>query len=152
MAVESQQRFYQPVIRLYIIQISAFIAVWLGSYYPDLDILLSLFYILIIGMEIIAIKNIGFKEKLKVLIFWQGPGAILSLMVLFQSIYLISGDIIFIMEFWNTPVLPIYSLIPSINGQPLYYNLLLATPLIMTIYFFALTGLKKTKPVNLPVE
>jgi len=108
MAVESQQRFYQPVIRLYIIQISAFIAVWLGSYYPDLDILLSLFYILIIGMEIIAIKNIGFKEKLKVLIFWQGPGAILSLMVLFQSIYLISGDIIFIMEFWNTPVLPIY--------------------------------------------
>ena len=152
MAVESQQRIYQPVIRMYIIQISAFIAVWLGSYYPDLDILLSLFYILIIGMEIIAIKNIGFKEKLKVLIFWQGPGAILSLMVLFQSIYLISGDIIFIMEFWNTPVLPIYSLIPSINGQPLYYNLLLATPLIMTIYFFALTGLKKTKPVNLPVE
>ena len=151
MEVESQ-KFYQPVIRLYIIQVSAFIAIWLGSYYPDLDILLSLFYLLIISMEIIDIRNTEPKEKLKVLIFWQGPGAILSLMVLFQSIYLISGDIIFIMEFWNTPILPIYSLFPSINGQPLYYNLLLATPLIMSILFFALTGSGKTKPVNLPVE
>ncbi|MGI5880342.1 MAG: hypothetical protein ACOX6L_07085 [Syntrophomonadaceae bacterium] len=151
MEVDSQ-KFYQPVIRLYIIQITAFIAIWLGSYYPDLDILLSLFYILIISMEIIDIRNMELKEKLKALILWQGPAAILSLMVLFQSIYLVSGNIIFIMEFWNTPVLPVFSLLPSINGQPLYYNLLLATPLIMSAFFFALTGSKKTKPVNLPVE
>ncbi|MDD3852156.1 MAG: hypothetical protein PHD40_00700 [Syntrophomonadaceae bacterium] len=152
MGIESSSRFYQPVIRLYIIQIGAFIAVWLGSYYPDLDILLSLFYILIISMEIIDIRGIDVKEKLKVLIFWQGPGAILSLMVLGQSIYLISGDIIFIMEFWNTPILPILSLFPAINGQPVYYNLLIATPLIMSLYFLGLIYSEKTKPVNLPVE
>lgn len=128
--------------QLYSVHIFAFLAVWLSMFFPGLDILLSIIYLLIVGY-ISRMPQSSCMQRVTVAACWQGPGIILSVLIHSHIAWLdISNYCYFIMEFWYTPVIPLLSLITlkMPNGYPLYYYLLLFMPLIMSLYFFLCTS------------
>lgn len=129
------------IVRLYSIHIFAFLAVWLSMFFPGLDILLSIMYLLIVGYTG-RTTQVNCLQKFAVIVCWQGPGAIMSILISLKMVWLdLSNYSYFIMEFWYTPVIPLLSLVTAKmpNGYPLYYYLLLFMPIILSLYFLLCT-------------
>ncbi len=121
------------------IHLFAAIAIWLASYYPGLDIILSLLYLFVISMEAGITKEKW--EKKKILLSWQGPAMILSLLsIAGLQMADLSNLSFFLLEFWFTPVIPLLSLINPglILDHPFYYYLLLLMPVLLSAYYYIL--------------
>jgi len=138
-------------IRIYIIHISAIIAVALSTHYPGWDIILSILYILIVYGEAhyISQKIGNIKKQALIALIWQLPGLLLCFQILEiinLSEFLQHYDL-FILEIWHTPLLPILSLLPAGEGweKPLYYYLFfILIPFLLILYFSpAVVKLKK---------
>lgn len=126
--------------RLYIIHLFAIPAIAFGMYLPGLDLLLALVYLIFIWQEGLYADRILNPLQLGVTgVVWQFPGIFLALIVILG--WDLSLDLsyysIFILEIWQTPLLPLISLMPTwiINNYPSYYYLLLlAVPLVIVVY------------------
>lgn len=130
----------RPIIRLYIIQLGAFLAVWLGSYLNGLDLILSLLFLAILFIEINQVNECSVIKRILIILAWQLPGIVISMAIITGvSDWFNWGQyLIFIMEFWCTPVLPLISIMAApFLPQPTYYYLLLGMPfLLATLYIF----------------
>jgi hypothetical protein len=128
-------------LRIYSIHIAAILAVWLGMYFPGLDVLLAVVYMFCIWREGVygaAILQSPWKVA-AVAGFWQLPGFILG-----GSVWLgleqwadSAYYAIFILQLWQTPVLPLISLLPQSVGleKPLYYYLIFAAVFILAVVY-----------------
>ena len=97
--------------RLGLIQIAAMIAVWLGTYYPGLDILLGLVYVGVIFWELLGLwrsDDWSSGTLLVLLVIWQLP-LVASALMLNAGYY--DGSSIyywaFLQQIWLTPFLPL---------------------------------------------
>lgn len=107
-------------------------------YYPGLDVVLALLYLVIILREAYYCK-FSFIQQSLIGIVWQLPAGFLSLPVLFgldQSTNF-SYYFIFMLQLWHTPVLPLFTLLPDfiqLDKPFYYYELFLMAPLLWVIY------------------
>lgn len=127
-------------LRLLGIHIFAVLAVWLGMYFPGLDIFLSFIYLIIISQEIYDLRGESLLVKGVAGLLWLGLPLILSLITYFKII----SEGIFLLIFWYTPILPLLSIRTYVfsNGLPLYYYILLVSPLVFMAYFYLLVRRK----------
>jgi len=111
-------------------------------YFPGLDILLSILYLILLWEEGKSSfrTHRSHKKQALIAILWQLPGFILSLSVVFGLDRLtdFAYYFIFILELWQTPIIPLVSVIPvwTIMDKPLYYYLLFLMVPIMAIYYY----------------
>lgn len=120
------------IFRLYFIHFSAALAIWLATYWPDLDLFLSLVYLAVVWTETKAAAKMQTGTFWVRLLIWQGPGALLALASVFPWWWYggLKEYAFFGLEFWYTPVLPLFSLFNwGWNDYPLYYYALLVMPL-----------------------
>ena len=127
--------------RLYFIHITAIAAGILSTYFPGMDILVALLYLLLIGFEARRAYQLPrWKQSLTALI-WQAPG-ILWALILITSFNLMGvyEYAIFLLQFWFTPLLGVISL----SGwyfyfdKPIYYYLLIYLPFISFLYYLGI--------------
>lgn len=93
--------------RLLSIQLFAVVAVWLGTYYPGLDIALAVLYLLVIVGEFAAPGG-SWWQKLLLLLVWQLP--LLCCVAIFWSgsySYAALLYLAFVQQIWLTPLLPL---------------------------------------------
>jgi signal transduction histidine kinase len=129
--------------RLYFIHITAIAAGILSTYFPGMDILVALLYLLLIGFEARRAYQLPrWKQSLTALI-WQAPG-ILWALILITSFNLMGvyEYAIFLLQFWFTPLLGVISL----SGwyfyfdKPIYYYLLIYLPFISFLYYLGIAS------------
>lgn len=138
----------KAVARLYLLQLSAFLAVWFSTYFPGLDFLLALVYLIILGLEASRLKGFACSQILLITVIWQGPAAILSIMAVVNFYFFsLSDNAIFLLEFWSTPLLPLLTPLGYFNNfdKPLYYYLLLAMPWLIGLWYF-IFGSRRNRP------
>lgn len=133
-------------LRLYFIHIFAWLAVWLAMYYPGLDLIMSIIYVMIITAEIRSLHRCSRRLKWGSFLIWQAPGIIFSLISLISwSWWGLKQYGFFLLQFWYTPVVPLLSLVHwTVDGYPLYYYLLLGMPLLFFAFFMLLVHNKKS--------
>jgi hypothetical protein len=136
------------VLRLYFVHIFAWLAVWLAMYYPGLDLLLSMVYLLIVAAEIRPLRRCSNGLKWGSFLIWQAPGIIFALISLLPwSWWGLKEYGFFLLQFWYTPVVPLLSLLHlTIAEYPLYYYLLLGMPLLLAFFFMCFVHNKKPVP------
>jgi hypothetical protein len=133
--------------RLYLIQIFAFSAVSLSTFFPGLDLLLALLYIIVLIAEGRLHPEMTIAQKSSVVFLWQGPALFMSIYVLAEFTFANLDDYaIFAMQFWTAPLLPWWSLLnaPTPGSYPLYYYYVLASPLLFAVVYLA-ASLKKIR-------
>jgi len=135
------------------LHLSGILAVWLGMYYPGMDIGLALVYLIALYWEgNYAAANLKRPFQVVVALLWQLPGLVLSGSVLlgWDQLFDFAYYFIFILELWVTPLLPLVSLLPlsKIAGYPLYYYFLfILVPLMGFIYVGPSLLMKKIDPL-----
>lgn len=140
-------KILSAVGRLYLIQIFAFSAVSLSTFFPGLDLLLALLYITVLIAEGRLQAGMTLAQKSCVVALWQGPALFMSLYVLADFTFANLDDYaIFAMQFWTAPLLPWWSLLnaPTPGSYPLYYYYVLASPLLFSSVYLA-ASLKKIR-------
>ncbi|MDI9479744.1 MAG: hypothetical protein ACOXZ6_12065 [Syntrophomonadaceae bacterium] len=136
------------ILRLYSIHIFAWLAIWLAMFWPGVDLILSIIYLVIVAAEFRSwgrhSKGLGWGS----FFIWQAPGFVFALASLTPwSWWGLKEYAFFLLEFWYTPVVPLLSLLNwAIAGYPLYYYALLATPLLFAIFFMVIVLSKKSAP------
>ena len=134
--------------RLYFIHIFAWLAIWLATYYPGLDVVLAFAYLLIIFLQIRSLGDESGGRAAAVFLAWQAPGIVFSVLILLPwSFWGLKEYAFFLLMFWYTPVVPLLSLLQwVIAGYPLYYFLLLAMPLIYGLLFIIFVFTHRKQP------
>ncbi|MBP1760561.1 MAG: hypothetical protein H6Q64_103 [Firmicutes bacterium] len=107
-------------------------------YYPGLDIVLALLYLLIIWWEA-SYKNLSLFLQCLVGLAWQLPALYLSLSIIMglDQATDFSYYFVFMLQLWHTPVMPLATLMPNLIrlDKPFYYyELFVFAPLLWTIY------------------
>jgi len=131
--------------RIYFIHLCAIVAVWLAMYYPGADIAVSLLYCYVIWKEgrYAAFQLATCRESVIAGLLWQMPALLLSGAALLDlKITDLTYYSIFILQLWETPVMPIISLGPRALGlnKPLYYYMLfIMIPILLLLYIQPLT-------------
>lgn len=136
----------KALARLYLLQISAFLAIWFSTYFPGLDYLLTVVYLIIVSIEANRLKGFARSQILLITIIWQGPAALLSILVIANLyFYALSDNAIFLLEFWSTPILPLLTSLGYFNylNKPLYYYMLLAMPCLLGLYYYTMGIMSK---------
>lgn len=135
----------KSVARLYFIHIFAWLAIWLASYYPGLDVILAVIYLVIIASQLRLLGIDSPCQAVSGFFLWQAPGIIFSLASLLHwSWWGLKEYAFFLLMFWYTPVIPLLSLLRGgLAGYPLYYYLLIAMPLLYALLCIALIYIKK---------
>jgi hypothetical protein len=113
-------------------------AVWLASYFNGLYVFLSILFAACIIIEAILNKSERMFSCLATVLLWQLPGILLGIFIITGLTFHIPGGeyYIFVLELWYTPLIPLISFISApFLPQPIYYILLLITPLIMIAYY-----------------
>lgn len=142
-------KILRSIFRIYYLHLGAVLAVWLAMYFPGLDIVLSILYLLLLWQEgKYTYRMMGSpKKQALVAIIWQLPGFILGSSVILGLDRLtdFAYYFIFILELWVTPVLPLVSLIPAwtIMERPVYYYLLFIMVPVLAVYY-TLPAIKST--------
>lgn len=115
-------------LRLLVIHLFLIFIVWLATYFPGLDLLLSLVYLLVIWQAGARIGSQAGKWKLETLlagVVAQLPGFVLTWANLkyYWGTGIISGDFTFAFQLWHTPALPWLSLFsfPVFDGFKSYF-------------------------------
>lgn len=111
-------------------------------YFPGLDIILSILYLILLREEGKHSAQVLLDHKKQALVagIWQLPGFILGASVLLGLDRLtdFAYYFVFILELWQTPILPLVSLIPAwtIIDKPIYYYyLFLMVPVLAILYY-----------------
>lgn len=135
-------------MRAIIIHLSAILAVGLAIYFPLLDIILAAIYIYVIWREGCYCRlRCGRITMAAVAIIWQLPGYLLAGAILLsvESVAQFSYYFIFMLELWDTPVLPLFSLLPDWTwlDRPLYYYLLFLTAPLLSLLYYSPEFIKK---------
>lgn len=123
------------------IHISALFAIALASYYPGLDIVLAILYIIILTVEGLTANFNSFKTRIAAAISLQMPGLILAIFILAKiTRWDLSSYSLFILQYWYIPLIPLISLLSFVTeaGIPLYHYILMGLPLLMSIYSLAI--------------
>lgn len=133
---------------------AAILAVWLGMYYPGLDILLAGLFLWVIWKEA-GEKSFSLLQQSLVAITWQLPALFLSLSVLLglDKNTDFSYYFIFMLQLWHTPLLPLTTVLPDLLqlDRPFYYyELFIMTPLLWVVYL--LPWLKRSLRTNQPIK
>lgn len=107
-------------------------------FYPGLDIVLALLYLVIIWGEA-SYKSFSFVRQCLVGFAWQLPALFLSLSILLRLDQAtdFSYYYVFMLQLWHTPALPLTTLLPELIrlDKPFYYyELFIFAPLLWTIY------------------
>jgi len=135
-------KILRALFRIYLLHITAFLAIWMGMYFPGLDIVLSVLYLILLWEEGKSSSRmlLNHKKQALVAMLWQLPGFILSVSVILGLDQLtdFAYYFIFILELWQTPILPLISIIPvwTILDKPLYYYLLFMMVPVMAVYYY----------------
>jgi hypothetical protein len=121
-------------------------------YFPGLDIVLSILYIILLREEgKYSIHLLQSKRKQGLIAFlWQLPGFFMGISVIFGLDRLtdFAYYFVFMLELWLTPILPLISLLPvwTIAERPVYYYFLfIVVPLLAGFYYLPACNLKKKK-------
>lgn len=131
----------KALLRIYVLHFSAILAVWLAMYYPGLDILLAIIYLILLWEEGKNTWQLQPKLLRQALVacLWQLPGFFLagSILLGLDRLTEFAYYFVFILELWHTPVLPLISLLPvwTARGLPVYYGLLFAMVPVLTLYY-----------------
>ncbi len=139
------------VIRLYFIHISAFGAGVLSIYFPGLDIIVSIIYLLVIALEAHRAYELPLNKKIIIVLIWQAPAIFFAGICIsrlnFMGLYEYA---IFMLQFWYTPLVGLLSLagITVYSDKPLYYYLLIYLPFISCFYYTALASINFRKLIN----
>lgn len=133
---------------------AAILAVWLGMYYPGLDILLAGLFLWVIWKEA-GEKSFSLLQQGLVAITWQLPALFLLLSVLLglDKTTDFSYYFIFMLQLWHTPLLPLATVLPDLLqlDRPFYYyELFIMTPLLWVVYL--LPWLKRSLRTNQPIK
>lgn len=133
---------FNAMLRIYGLHLSAILAIWLGTYYPGLDIALSILYLLLLwteGQHSWRILRSPWKQAL-IAVFWQLPGFLLAGSILsgLDRLTEFAYYFVFILELWHTPVLPLISLLPvgTILDIPIYYGLSYIMVPVLSFYYY----------------
>ncbi|HWP97124.1 MAG TPA: hypothetical protein VN426_09755 [Syntrophomonadaceae bacterium] len=130
------------VLRLYCLQIFAFLAISLSTYFPGWDLILSGVYLVVLTVESRLHSGLGLREKFLVLMAWQG-GALFLAFYVWQgwTFWGLCDYGIFALQFWSAPLLPWWALIhiPLSSRFPCYYYLVLITPLLLSVWYFLIS-------------
>jgi hypothetical protein len=140
------------ILRIYFLHTFAILAVWLGMYFPGLDIMLSILYLILLreegkhGAQLLCDN----KKQGLVALLWQLPGFFLGTSVLleFDRLTDFAYYFIFMLELWETPILPLLSLLPTgtITDKPIYYYcLFVMVPVLSILYYLPGHNLMKKK-------
>ncbi len=136
------------VLRLYVINISAFGAGVLSIYFPGLDIIVSFIYLLVIAMEARRAYELPLNQKIITVLIWQAPAIFFAGICItaynFMGLYEYA---IFMLQFWYTPLVGLLSLagITVYSDKPLYYYLLIYLPFISCFYYTVLASINYRK-------
>lgn len=129
------------ILRIYLLHIFAVLAVWLGMYFPGLDLGLSILYLIILreeGKHSAKLLN-NWKQGL-VAVIWQLPGIFLGTSVVmgWDRLTDFAYYFIFILELWLTPILPLVSLLPvwTILDRPIYYYCFFVTVPLLALFYY----------------
>ncbi len=140
-------------MRLYTIQLAAILAVWLGMYYPGLDIILAGLFLLVVWGEA-DYQRFSWLQQSLIAIIWQLPAFFLSMSVLLglDKATDFSYYFIIMLQLWHTPLLPLTTVQPDLLqlDKPFYYyELFVMTPLLWMVYFLPrLKRLLPGRPIN----
>jgi len=129
---------FKRVIRLYLIQLFAGIAVALAIYFPGLDLALAFLFCLVIGAEAVIYKGNSWRSILVTALVWQLPGLLLSMQSIAPAgMWGEANYGFFVLQFWYTPLVPLLSCLAGyfIQGKPIYYYVLLGAPLLLGLYY-----------------
>jgi len=128
--------------RVYILHISAILAIWLAMYYSGLDIILSIIYLFLLWEEGKYTHRMLRNPKKQALIasLWQLPGFVLgtSVIIGIDRVTDLAYYFVFMLELWVTPILPLVSLLPhwTIMERPIYYYLLFVMVPLLAVYYY----------------
>lgn len=130
-------------LRLYLLHLFASLAVWLATYYPGLDMVLSLLYLYLLYREG-QMCSLNLINRWLVGFLWQAPALVFAIFSTGLFHFGAANYGIFLLSFWATPLLPLFSLATlQYRGCPLYFPLLLLTPILLMLFWaFASRGLK----------
>ncbi|QGT98849.1 hypothetical protein SYNTR_0256 [Candidatus Syntrophocurvum alkaliphilum] len=134
------------ILRLFFIHLGAFLAIIAATYFSIIDIILSFLFVFFIWHEAkLAKKRLkGFRSLIAVTI-WQMPGLIMSLLIItnLTDLFGFGEFIIFLLQFWHMPILPLLSILPAVAifDKPLYYYGMLGSSLFIIGVF--IIGLMK---------
>lgn len=130
-------------LRLYLLHLFASLAVWLATYYPGLDMVLSLLYLYLLYREG-QMCSLNLINRWLVGFLWQAPALVFAIFSTGLFHFGAANYGIFLLSFWATPLLPLFSLATlQYRGYPLYFPLLLLTPILLMLFWaFASRGLK----------
>lgn len=119
-------------------------------YFPGLDIILSILYLILLIEEgkhtARRLDNPG-KQGL-IAIIWQMPGLLFVVSIITELDHLteLAYYFIFMLELWHTPIIPLVSLLPAgtFLDKPLYYYaLFLMVPLLAILFYLPALKLKQ---------
>jgi hypothetical protein len=110
-------------------------------YFPGLDIILALIYIYLVWKEgSHCQRRLSQVEMAAVAVLWQLPGYVLAASILLpmESASQFSYYFIFMLELWDTPLLPLISMLPTwtLLGRPLYYYLMFGLVPALSLYYY----------------
>lgn len=111
----------------------------IAIYFPGLDLALTLVFCLVIAGEAIIYRDEIWWRNLLIILIWQLPGLVLSMLCLLPAdSWGVANYGFFILQFWYTPLVPLLSCLHEyiLLGKPVYYYLLLAMPVILGLYFY----------------
>ena len=129
------------MLRGYILHISAIIAIGMGMYFPGLDIILALVYIYVVWKEgSYCRRRLSRVGMAAVAVLWQLPGYFLagSILLPLESASQFSYYFIFMLELWDTPLLPLISMLPTwtLFDRPLYYYFMFMLVPALSLYYY----------------
>ncbi len=133
-------------VRLYFIHLSAFAAGILSSYFPGLDIMVAIIYLVVIALEARRAYELPLIQKIVTASIWQAPSLFFAVLCISSFNFLgLYEYAIFMLQFWFTPLLGLLSL-AGINyyfDKPLYYYLLVYLPFISCIYYIGIASINR---------
>lgn len=127
-------------------------AVCLAMYFPGLDLILVFIYLYLVWKEGMYCRQRCSRTGVAaVAVLWQLPGYFLagSILLSLDAVSQFAYYFIFILELWDTPLLPLISLLPAWTwlDRPFYYYLLFVIPPLMSFYYYS-PALKKKHGKN----
>jgi len=124
-------------VRIYILQLTAILAVWLAMYFPGLDVAMAALYLWLVWVEArqSAAQMGSLVKQAAIAVAWQLPGLLMgfSLLTGLDRLTEFAYYFVFMLELWQTPVLPWLSLLPpwTLNGWPVYYIMIFVLVVVL---------------------
>ena len=114
-------------LRLYLLHLFASLAVWLATYYPGLDMVLSLLYLYLLYREG-QMCSLNLINRWLVGFLWQAPALVFAIFSTGLFHFGAANYGIFLLSFWATPLLPSFPWLPSVPGFSSLFSITFTYP------------------------